>query len=90
MDKQEVNEIARIARLALSDEEIEEFSSDLEDILSYFSVMDEAPTRDDFMLNPVMIENVMRDDEQYQVIDPEILRQSMKVFEGYVRGPRLS
>ncbi|MDH7508287.1 MAG: aspartyl/glutamyl-tRNA amidotransferase subunit C [Methanomassiliicoccales archaeon] len=90
MDKQQVNEIARIARLILSKEEIEEFSSDLEDILNYFSVLDEAPTRDDFMLNPVLIENIMRDDEQYQVIDPEVLRRSMRVFEGYVRGPRLS
>ncbi|MBM4237507.1 MAG: aspartyl/glutamyl-tRNA amidotransferase subunit C [Euryarchaeota archaeon] len=90
MERRTILEVARIARLKLTDEEVEEFSRDLEEVLSYFSTLDEAPSRDEFELDPVRVEDVLREDEPCQEIDPEILRQSMKTYDRYVRGPRLS
>ncbi|MEM2943280.1 MAG: Asp-tRNA(Asn)/Glu-tRNA(Gln) amidotransferase subunit GatC [Methanomassiliicoccales archaeon] len=89
MEVKEVKDVAKIARLVLTDDEIEEFSRDLEDIFNYFSILDEAPTIEDFTLTPVPIENIFREDEICKAFDAELLRKSMKTVEGFVRGPRL-
>ena len=43
MDQETVRKVARVARLKLTDEELERYAADLEDILMAFSVLDEAP-----------------------------------------------
>lgn len=90
MDPDVVRKVAKIARLDLTDEEVEDFSRDLEEILDYFSVLDQAPTREACRLNPVDIEDVLREDGPYMDIDPGVLRRLMNTYEDWVRGPRLS
>ncbi len=43
MDIETVRKVARVARLKLSPQEEEQFSRDLEEVLQYFSLLDEAP-----------------------------------------------
>jgi aspartyl-tRNA(Asn)/glutamyl-tRNA(Gln) amidotransferase subunit C len=90
MDREIVERVARIARLKLTDEELEKYSSDLSEILEYFKVLDEAPGTESFGFNPVEIADILREDEPCMEIDPDVLLRDMKTYEDYVRGPRLS
>ena len=90
MDLEVVRKVARIARLELSEEELEEFSRDLEEILEYLSVLDEAPSSEEYGFNPVLIEDIMREDEPGLDIDPSLLRDLLDTYQDWVRGPRLA
>lgn len=89
MDKEVVARVAKTAHLELSDEELEKYSSDLQDILDYFKVLDEAPGHDGVGVNPVDISDVLRDDVPDQEIDSAELLKDMKTYENYIRGPKL-
>ena len=86
MDRDIVERVAKVARMNLTVEELDEFKDDLEDILEYFDILDTAPVHDTEM----KITGVMRDDVPKQDIDPKELTKDMKTYEGYVRGPKLS
>ncbi len=90
MDKETVRRVAMLARLELSEEEIESFTKDLGEILEHFSMLDELQDLDDYGFNPVEVIDVLRDDEPHQEIPAEELLRDMDTYEDYVRGPRLS
>lgn len=90
MDQETINRVARVARLDLSEEEKAMYAKDLEDILEAFSVLDEAPSIEEFDLGPVRIEDIMRDDVVVRDSDPSDLRERMATRDDWVRGPRLS
>ena len=86
MDREIVERVAKVARMNLTAEELDEFKDDLEDILEYFDILDTAPVKDTEM----KITGVMREDIPRSDIDPKDLMRDMKTYEGYVRGPKLS
>ncbi len=90
MDKETVRKVARIARLDLTDEELEEFSSDLEEILTSFSSLDEAEVSGQHRFNPVDIRDKLREDSPFRDVDSAILRDLMSTYDDWVRGPRHS
>jgi aspartyl-tRNA(Asn)/glutamyl-tRNA(Gln) amidotransferase subunit C len=90
MEQEVVKKVARIARLKLTEAEVKEFAKDMEEVLSYFTVLDEAPGADSHDFNPVPVRNVLREDEVARDVDAERLRDAMDTYEGMVRGPRLS
>jgi aspartyl-tRNA(Asn)/glutamyl-tRNA(Gln) amidotransferase subunit C len=90
MDEETVRKVAKVARLKLTDAEMQQYAADLEDILSAFSVLDEAPAIEDFDLGPIKVEDVLRDDEVCRDSDPAELREVMGTKDDRVRGPRLS
>ena len=90
MDREIMTRVAKVARLALTEEEVERYSKDLDDILNSFSVLDEAPMSETYTFNPIPVVDVLREDEPSQEIDPQLLRAQMGAYEDYVRGPRLS
>ncbi|MCX6650429.1 MAG: Asp-tRNA(Asn)/Glu-tRNA(Gln) amidotransferase subunit GatC [Methanomassiliicoccales archaeon] len=90
MDRETIARVAKMARLELTEEELERYAKDLDDILNNFSVLDEAPTSDTYTLNPIPVVDVLREDQPAQDIDPQVLREQMGTYEDYVRGPRLS
>jgi aspartyl-tRNA(Asn)/glutamyl-tRNA(Gln) amidotransferase subunit C len=90
MDRDIILKVAKVARLELSEEEMERYAKDLEDILDSFSVLDEAPMNEKYTFNPIPVINVLREDEPGQDIDDELLRKQLETYESYVRGPRLS
>lgn len=90
MDRETIARVARLARLNLTEEEMERYAKDLDDILNSFSILDEAPSGNSYSFNPIPVVDIMREDEPSQEIDPEVLRAQMGTYEGYVRGPRLS
>jgi aspartyl-tRNA(Asn)/glutamyl-tRNA(Gln) amidotransferase subunit C len=90
MDEGTVRRVAKVSRLDLTDDEVSIYAADLEDILSAFAVLDEAPTGEDFDLDPVPVEDRLRDDEVMAYPDPGRLRREMRTADGWVRGPRLA
>jgi aspartyl-tRNA(Asn)/glutamyl-tRNA(Gln) amidotransferase subunit C len=90
MDRETVSRVAKVARLKLTDEEMEQYARDLEDILTAFSVLDEAPAVEDFELGPIKVEDMLREDEVRRDSDPAELRAAMRTKDDWVRGPRLS
>ena len=90
MKPEVVRKVAKVARLDLTDQEAEEFSKDLEEILEYFSVLDDAPSSSEFSFNPVPVEDMLREDEPRIDISPTKLRDTMRAYQDWVRGPRLS
>jgi aspartyl-tRNA(Asn)/glutamyl-tRNA(Gln) amidotransferase subunit C len=90
LDKESVLRVAKVARIELTDEEVEQYAQDLEEILSNFAVLDEAPEVKTFSFNPVEITDVLREDEVSRDVDPAVLRSQMETKDDWVRGPRLS
>lgn len=90
MDSELVRRVAALARLELTEAELEEFASDLKEILEYFSILDEVSPVPEFSFNPVPVVDILRDDRASIEIDPSILRDIMDTYQSWVRGPRLS
>ncbi len=90
MDVKTVRDVAKFAHIALTDEEAERYCKDLGDILSYFELLNEAPECDERGVNPILVEDVTRDDEPEKIYDADQLLKDMDTYDRYVRGPRLS
>jgi len=89
LDVRTVKKVARIARLRLTEEEIAQYAEDMDDVLNYFAILDEAPDLGRHDFNPVPVSDVLREDEPSLDISPEELRAMMDTYQEMVRGPRL-
>jgi aspartyl-tRNA(Asn)/glutamyl-tRNA(Gln) amidotransferase subunit C len=83
--------VARLARLGLSDDELERFTGQLGDILDHaadVAALDTSgvpPTA-----HPLPLRNVLRDDEVITPLDrAEVLSQAPAVEDGRIRVPRI-
>jgi aspartyl-tRNA(Asn)/glutamyl-tRNA(Gln) amidotransferase subunit C len=90
MDVKTVRDVAKFAHLDLTDEEAEIYCRDLGDILSYFELLNEAPGCDERGVNPIKVEDIVREDVPKVEYDADDLLKDMDTYERYVRGPRLS
>ena len=75
---EEVKHIAKLARLGLTDEEVEKFSSQLSDILSHAKMLDEVDTSN---VEPIAqitgLKNVLSEDDKKDCeFTDELLKQS--------------
>jgi len=86
-----VKDVARIARLALSQTELKRAQSDLNEILSAFRIIDEVKTKDvEPSFHPQPVENVVREDKIESCLGQEkALAQTKHKHEGYFKGPRV-
>jgi aspartyl-tRNA(Asn)/glutamyl-tRNA(Gln) amidotransferase subunit C len=89
-DKKTVQKVAEVARLKLSESELEKFSKDLDSILEAFKSMQAADTRDAKpTFQPVGVKNVLRDDSvEKSLPQAEALKNARQREKGYFRGPR--
>jgi aspartyl-tRNA(Asn)/glutamyl-tRNA(Gln) amidotransferase subunit C len=90
MDVKTVRDVAKFAHIALTDEEAERYCKDLGDILSYFELLNEAPECNERGVNPILVADIVRDDEPKTEYDADDLIRDMDTYDRYVRGPRLS
>ena len=90
MDRDIVEKAARIVHLDLTEEELERYEKDLTEILDYFQMLDEIPGEDAIGFNPLIVADVLREDEPRTDIKPDLLLKDMKTYDDYVRGPELS
>jgi len=87
----EVEHVARLARLALTDDEVEQFTEQLEVILEYAAQVAALDTRDvPPTAHPLPIENVLRPDDVRPGLDrDEVLAMAPDVEDGRFRVPRI-
>ena len=73
MELAEVQKVARLARLALSDEELQQSRERLTAVLDYVQLLNEVDTSGvEPLLHPVPLENVFRDDSPVASLSPDV------------------
>lgn len=87
LSREEVEYIARLARVGLSEEEIEKFQVQLSDILKNFDILREVDTTDiPPTAHVIEMENVIRDDKVTPSLpQDEVLANAPRQEDGYFR-----
>ena len=84
---EEVRHVAELARVDLTDEEVDQFTGQFGAILEYFETLDEVPEVD----REPTLTNVMRPDEEHDSLSSEdALRNAGETEDGYFTGPNVS
>lgn len=84
--KTDVNHIAQLACIELDDEDLQEFTIQLNTILEYFEELDDVEAE----LTQEEGENVLRADNiTLSLSQQEALSNAPRVDSGYFRGPRI-
>ncbi|HIE14761.1 TPA: Asp-tRNA(Asn)/Glu-tRNA(Gln) amidotransferase subunit GatC [Candidatus Bathyarchaeota archaeon] len=91
MTKREVEHIARLTRIELTEEEKNVFTKQLNDILDYFAKIDEVNTeRIPPTYHVIDLVNVFRKDEvQESIKREEALRNAPRREKGFFKAPRI-
>lgn len=90
--KEDVKHVAKLARLELTEEEIEKYSKQLGDILKYVDQMNEIDTTGvEPMPHPIPVFNVMREDEvKYEQSKTEMMANAPYEEDGFFRVPKIN
>ena len=91
ISKEQVEHVAWLARIELSEEEKELYTKQFNDILAYFEKLAELDTEDvPPELHVARLVNVCREDVPGKPLDrEEALRNAPKKREGYFEAPRI-
>ncbi|MFH1054065.1 MAG: Asp-tRNA(Asn)/Glu-tRNA(Gln) amidotransferase subunit GatC [Candidatus Woesearchaeota archaeon] len=90
VDKNMLEHVAELARLRLTDKEIETFIPQFKEILNAFAELDSINVDNvNPSFHPVKIKNVMREDKEEKCLSQdEALSNTKNKKEGYFKGPR--
>ena len=90
INKELIEHVAEVARLRLTDKEIEKFSKELKEIIDVFSKIDKVDTKGiKTTLQPVELKNMLREDKEEKPFTQEdALSLSEHKKDGYFKGPR--
>ncbi len=88
----DVKHVAKLARLELTEEEIDKYSKQLGEILKYVEQMNEVDTTNvEPMPHPIQIYNVMREDEvKYEQTKEEMMANAPFEENGFFRVPKIN
>jgi aspartyl-tRNA(Asn)/glutamyl-tRNA(Gln) amidotransferase subunit C len=91
LTRADVEHVARLARLALDEEEIEQFTRELGVILEHAQQVAELDTRDvPPTAHPLPLVNVLRPDEPHRSLDrDEVLAMAPEAEDDRFRVPRI-
>jgi aspartyl-tRNA(Asn)/glutamyl-tRNA(Gln) amidotransferase subunit C len=87
LSSEQVLHIARLARISVSDEDVERFAAQLSDILNHFTALSAVPTDGvEPTAHPLPLSNVMRSDEPAPSLPREaVLANAPDHEDGYLR-----
>jgi len=90
INKELIEHVAEVARLRLTDKEIEKFSKELKEIIEAFSKIDKVDTKGvETSLQAVELRNVLREDKvEKSFTSEEALNLTEHKKDGYFKGPR--
>jgi len=90
INKELIEHVAEVARLKLTDKEIEKFSKELKDIIEAFSKLEKIDTKDvDVSLQVVELRNMLREDQvEKSFTQEEALSLTDYKKDGYFKGPK--
>ncbi len=87
----DIAKVAKLARIALSEEQLAEYGAQLDSILAYAESVQALPTEGvPPTSHPMPMTNSFRPDELAPSLDPdEVLAQAPDAVDGYFRVPRI-
>ena len=90
INKKLIEHVAEVARLELTDKEIEKFSKELKEIIEAFSTLDKIDTKGiETSLQAVELKNILREDKEEKCFtQEEALSLTEHKKDGYFKGPR--
>jgi len=90
INKELIEHVADVARLELTDKEIENFSKELKEVIEAFSSIDKVDTKGiETSLQPVELKNMLREDkEEKSFTQEEVLSLTEHKKNGYFKGPK--
>ncbi len=90
VDKKLLEHVAEVARIKLSEKEIEKFLPQLKEALEFFSKLKEINTDNvKPSFQPIELKNAMREDEEKQCLSQDdALSLTEHKKDGYFKGPR--
>ena len=90
INKELIEHVAEVARLKLTDKEIQKFSKELKEVIETFSKLDKVDTKGiETSLQPVELKNMLREDKKEECLSQEdALSLSEHKKDGYFKGPR--
>ena len=91
-NKEEVKHVAKLARLELTDEEVNKYSQQLGSILEYVEQMNEVNTTGiEPMPHAIPVYNVMREDiVKYEQTKEELMANAPFEEDGFFRVPKIN
>ena len=92
LSKEEIEHLARLALIKLSEEEKEKFSQQLNDILDYFQKLNELDTSNVEPTRHIIdeLKNVFREDIPGESLtQEEALKNASEKKDGYFKAPRI-
>jgi aspartyl/glutamyl-tRNA(Asn/Gln) amidotransferase C subunit len=89
LDEDMIKKVARISRIRLTSEEEQRLLSDFREILSAFSMLDEAVPDCEPAFHPIEIKNFVREDEPEIRIPPDEIIEEMDTHQRFIKGPRM-
>jgi len=91
VSKKDVEYVAQLARIQLSEDEKEQMIGDLNKVLGYMDKLNELDTDNvDIIVNPYYIENKFREDEVQESMNlEEVIKNSPQNLEEYILVPRI-
>ena len=86
----EVEKIAKLARLKLSEEEIKKFDKDLEEVKEMFDEIDKIEVKENPCFQPVEVKNVTREDKVKKGFSTkEALSNTEHKEKNFFKGPKV-
>ncbi len=91
MKDEEIDRVASTASIRLTEEEKKLFKKDMENILEWFSRLDEIDTQDtEPAFHPIDVKNEMREDKVEESLDrDEAMKNTKNKEDGFFKGPRI-
>jgi aspartyl/glutamyl-tRNA(Asn/Gln) amidotransferase C subunit len=89
IDEEMIEKVARISRIRLTPDEAKRLLTDFKEILSAFSMLDEAVPDCDPAFHPIEIRNYVREDEPETRIPPDEIIENMDTHQRFIKGPRM-
>ncbi len=88
----DVEHVAKLARLELTEEEKVKFSKQLGDILKYMDQLNEVDTKGvEPMNHPIDFSNVLRDDVvKYELTREELMTNAPEVEQAFFKVPKIN
>ena len=90
INKELIEHVAGLARLKLTEREVEKFSEELKEVIEAFSSIDKVDTKGvETSLQAVELKNVLRADKKEESFSQEeVLGLTEHKKDGYFKGPR--
>lgn len=92
MKKEDIQHLANLSRLELTDSEIEKYATQFDEILAYVDKIKEISSDEDLKIENTSVKNVFREDDDIQeggIYSERILEEAPDEYENFVKVKKI-